>query len=127
MRVCFIRKLPKLGQHLDNVHCDMVMLTTEWFMCLFLHCLPIETAARVWDVLMSEGAKVIFRVGLTFFKVSTDGVLQFSRFANYNNIFNMVVALDRQPKRQPHVFCFVAHYYVVYCLLYWYRYFMTSS
>ena len=52
------RKLPRLGAHLDRVHCDMVMLTTEWFMCLFLHCLPVEVAARVWDVLLSEGAKV---------------------------------------------------------------------
>lgn len=69
------RKLPRLGAHLDRVHCDMVMLTTEWFMCLFLHCLPIEVAARVWDVLMSEGAKVIFRVGLAFFKILHDDLL----------------------------------------------------
>lgn len=64
-------------------------------MCLFLHCLPIETAARVWDVLMSEGAKVIFRVGLTFFKVSTGSVL--FNF-NFHVLQFAIFSSDRQPK-----------------------------
>lgn len=39
------------------------------FPCLFTATLPAETTARVWDALMVEGPKVLFRVGLALLKV----------------------------------------------------------
>ncbi len=38
--------------------CDISLLATDWFLCLFCTSLPAETVLRVWDALMHEGAKV---------------------------------------------------------------------
>jgi hypothetical protein len=44
--------------------CDISLLATDWFLCLFCTSLPMESAARVWDALLCEGPKVLLRVGL---------------------------------------------------------------
>ncbi|XP_059816356.1 TBC1 domain family member 10A-like [Hypanus sabinus] len=46
------------------------MYMTEWFMCLFTRTLPWATMLRVWDMFLSEGVKVIFRVALFILKVT---------------------------------------------------------
>ena len=40
--------------------CDVSIVSTDWFLCLFATSLPPEVAARVWDVLLFEGSKVGF-------------------------------------------------------------------
>ena len=51
-------KLPRLAAHMSALGCDMSLLATDWFLCLFCTALPPETAARVWDALLVEGPKV---------------------------------------------------------------------
>jgi hypothetical protein len=63
-------KLPRLAAHLEELHCDMSIVATDWFLCLFCTSLPAETAIRVWDALLHEGTKVLFRVGLALLKVN---------------------------------------------------------
>lgn len=63
-------RCPKLSDTLERVGLEPSYLTAEWFPCLFVTALPPETVARVWDVLMVEGPKVLLRVGLALFKVS---------------------------------------------------------
>ncbi|KDD73221.1 hypothetical protein H632_c2411p0 [Helicosporidium sp. ATCC 50920] len=57
-------KLPQLASHLAALGCDISMLATDWFLCLFCTTLPAETSTRVWDALFCEGPKVLFRVAL---------------------------------------------------------------
>jgi hypothetical protein len=63
-------KLPRLATHLEELHCDMSIVATDWFLCLFCTSLPAETAIRVWDALLHEGTKVLFRVGLALLKMN---------------------------------------------------------
>ena len=35
-------KLPKLFAHLSRLHCDMTIIATDWFLCLFSTALPSE-------------------------------------------------------------------------------------
>ena len=37
-------KLPKLGRHLKQLHCDMTIIATDWFLCLFSTVLPAEVS-----------------------------------------------------------------------------------
>lgn len=62
-------KLPRLGAHLDALRCDMSLLATDWFLCLFSTAVPAETVARIWDSLLHEGPKVLFRVALALLKI----------------------------------------------------------
>lgn len=43
----------------------VTLVTSSWFMSLFVGILPIESVLRVWDILWYEGSKTIFRISLT--------------------------------------------------------------
>ncbi|KAG7196159.1 uncharacterized protein KQ657_000171 [Scheffersomyces spartinae] len=47
----------------------VTLVTSSWFMSLFVGILPIETTLRVWDILWYEGSKTVFRVSLTVCKM----------------------------------------------------------
>lgn len=87
-------KLPKLHAHLDSIQCEPAVFSTDWwvlhadadadlntgpttasslrrlsrFLCLYCTSLPAESAARVWDALFNEGAKILHRVALALLK-----------------------------------------------------------
>jgi len=43
----------------------VTLVTSSWFMSVFVGVLPIESVLRVWDILWYEGSKSIFRMSLT--------------------------------------------------------------
>lgn len=47
----------------------VTLVTSSWFMSVFVGNLPIETTLRVWDILWYEGSKSIFRISLTICKM----------------------------------------------------------
>ncbi|KAI9352170.1 rab-GTPase-TBC domain-containing protein [Obelidium mucronatum] len=51
------------------------LVTTSWFMTVFINVLPIETVMRVWDCFCYQGEKVLMRVTLTLLKIHEDEVL----------------------------------------------------
>lgn len=50
----------------------VTLVTSSWFMSVFVGVLPIETVLRVWDILWYEGSKTIFRISLTICKMCLD-------------------------------------------------------
>lgn len=50
----------------------VTLVTSSWFMSLFVGILPLESLLRVWDILWYEGSKTIFRISLTIFKLCFD-------------------------------------------------------
>ena len=63
------RKHPRLMEVFDRLECSLGGLTGEWFSRMFTTALPAETTARVWDCVMVEGPKVLFRAALSLIKV----------------------------------------------------------
>ncbi|KAJ3408959.1 hypothetical protein HDV05_004673 [Chytridiales sp. JEL 0842] len=51
------------------------MVTTSWFMTIFVNVLPVETVLRVWDCFFYQGEKVLMRVTLTLLKIHEEQVL----------------------------------------------------
>ena len=37
--------MPKLATHLAQLHCDITIVATDWFLCLFCTSLPSEVGA----------------------------------------------------------------------------------
>lgn len=37
-----MEKMPKLAQHLSAMQCDITIVATDWFLCLFCTSLPSE-------------------------------------------------------------------------------------
>lgn len=50
----------------------VTLVTSSWFMTVFVGVLPIESALRVWDIIWYEGSKTIFRISLTMFRLCLD-------------------------------------------------------
>ena len=63
------KRCPKAMAQLARTETPLEEVTASWFHSLFCTALPSETTARIWDVLLLEGPKILFRVGLALFKV----------------------------------------------------------
>lgn len=58
-----------LFRHLQHLKTNSVIFATQWFMCLFLNSVPIETSLRIWDALLLENYKILYRIGLHILSV----------------------------------------------------------
>ncbi|KAF9114416.1 hypothetical protein BGX27_010887 [Mortierella sp. AM989] len=47
----------------------VTLVTSHWFLTLFINILPVESILRVWDCFFYEGRKILFRVALTILKL----------------------------------------------------------
>ena len=69
-------RLPNLHAHLKNNELLVLlpMVTTQWFISLFVYWLPTETLLRLWDCFFYDGLKsknkTFFRAALTLFKLN---------------------------------------------------------
>ena len=56
---------PRLAGHLEALGAGVAGVSTQWFLCLFVNSLPLETCLRVWDLFFFERcSSVLFRVAL---------------------------------------------------------------
>ncbi|KAF9974318.1 hypothetical protein BGZ73_002274 [Actinomortierella ambigua] len=47
----------------------VTLVTSHWFLTLFINILPVESVLRVWDCFFYEGRKILFRMALTILKM----------------------------------------------------------
>ncbi|KAH8921584.1 hypothetical protein BT69DRAFT_1199821, partial [Atractiella rhizophila] len=52
-----------------------------WLVFLFTD-LPFQTVLRIWDVLMVEGAVILFRVALAILSMESEQILAFNNFGD---------------------------------------------
>ncbi|ESL05886.1 rab-like GTPase activating protein [Trypanosoma rangeli SC58] len=62
------RLLPKLYSHFESLGMDPSFYASQWFMTLFVYHFPFRALLRIWDIFMSEGWKIIFRVAIALMK-----------------------------------------------------------
>lgn len=63
----------------------VTLVTSSWFMSLFVGILPVESVLRIWDIMWYEGSKTVFRFSLTLCKTCLDSLeFQSSKPANRN-------------------------------------------
>ncbi|KAK9834030.1 hypothetical protein WJX81_004746 [Elliptochloris bilobata] len=67
---------PRLAAHLDKLGAHAQGVSTQWFLCLFVNSLPLETCLRVWDVFFLEQcASILFRVALALVDIYAQALL----------------------------------------------------
>ncbi|CEJ04426.1 hypothetical protein RMCBS344292_18388 [Rhizopus microsporus] len=69
------------------------LVTSHWFLTLFINILPIESVLRVWDCLFYDGQKVLFRVALGIFKLNENAILA------VNDPLEVFQVIQNMPKR----------------------------
>ncbi|XP_075247573.1 growth hormone-regulated TBC protein 1-like [Convolutriloba macropyga] len=67
----------------------------KWFVCLFIDCLPMELALRIWDMLFYESFKVFHRAALTIIHRLKDEILATNDFMVLADLFS---SLKDNPK-----------------------------
>lgn len=94
-----LEKLPRLTAHLEALKVDISLITVEWFLVLFVESLPTRILFKVWDALLYEGSKVIFRYALALFKYREEAILKIQdsvEMYQYLRIFPNTIADGRK-------------------------------
>uniref|UniRef100_A0A0G4FLG1 Rab-GAP TBC domain-containing protein n=1 Tax=Chromera velia CCMP2878 TaxID=1169474 RepID=A0A0G4FLG1_9ALVE len=68
------KKLPRLSRALEQQGVDISLIANPWFLTCFTVSLPISTTLRVWDALVFERDKVLFRVALAILRLLADRI-----------------------------------------------------
>lgn len=78
------------------------LVTSSWFMSVFVGVLPIESVLRIWDIIWYEGSKTIFRVSLTICRLCMDHpkflVAKDSRETSENDQIELFQFMQKFPK-----------------------------
>ena len=62
---CMVQELmPELHRHFESQNYHTSMYASSWFLTLFTASLPLNLAARVIDLFLSEGMEIIFKISL---------------------------------------------------------------
>ncbi|GAA5802083.1 hypothetical protein HPULCUR_007543 [Helicostylum pulchrum] len=69
------------------------LVTSHWFLTLYINILPIESVLRVWDCLFYDGQKVLFRIALGIFKLNESEILA------VNDPLEVFQVIQNMPKR----------------------------
>merc|ERR1712107_734356 len=62
-------QLPALRDHFRNENVQPAVYLHQWFLTLFINCLPLPTVLVIWDVVVCEGLHVLLTVTLSLLKV----------------------------------------------------------
>ncbi|CAM6030308.1 unnamed protein product [Sphagnum balticum] len=68
--------VPKVGKHFENEMINPSMYASQWFITVFSYSFPFSLALRIWDVFLSEGVKIVFRVGLALLRYCEDDLVK---------------------------------------------------
>ncbi|XP_065511764.1 ecotropic viral integration site 5 protein homolog isoform X1 [Caloenas nicobarica] len=74
---CMIQEhLPELYVHFQSQSFHTSMYASSWFLTIFLTTFPLPVATRVFDIFMSEGLEIVFRVGVAVLQMNQAELLQ---------------------------------------------------
>ncbi|KAJ6241858.1 rab-gtpase-tbc domain-containing protein-related [Anaeramoeba flamelloides] len=93
-----LKRINKIGKHIVKHEVSLQLITQQWFLCLYISCLPTEITLRILDVFFFEGNKILFRVALALFKLSQKEILEQNEpgllFMKIKELPNNVVSAD---------------------------------
>ena len=79
--------LPRLHSHLAAMRVDIRPIAFPWFLSLFVKTLPIESVLRVWDCLVCEGSKLLFRTALGLLSLHEERIV---RVCDFGRLYSLI-------------------------------------
>jgi hypothetical protein len=89
-------RFPDLYEHMEQLRISMALVSTQWFIALFVNCLPVTIVRRLWDVLFGlafsgpAATRVIIGAALAVFDVLQAQVLCPPLIQHTNGIPNLI-------------------------------------
>jgi len=68
--------LPILAAHFRKEMVCIAHYVRKWFSSLFTQCLAKEYVAKVWDLYLAEGIKIVFRIALVLLQLQQNILLE---------------------------------------------------
>ncbi|KAG2388474.1 hypothetical protein C9374_000638 [Naegleria lovaniensis] len=79
-KLCLDR-IPKLAQHLLAQDPNFfILLSPNWFLCIFLNTFPIETSLRIWDCFLHENYKILYRIAIAYLSLIEKDLMKSNDF-----------------------------------------------
>merc|ERR1712106_995444 len=78
---------PSLAIHLEKHGVDPSLFSLNWFLCLFVDTLPVNTYLHIWDAFLFEGSKVLFRYALATLKSLEEKLMRQNAYMSIFNTF----------------------------------------
>uniref|UniRef100_A0A8C5T129 Ecotropic viral integration site 5 n=1 Tax=Laticauda laticaudata TaxID=8630 RepID=A0A8C5T129_LATLA len=69
-------QLPELFMHFQAQSFHTSMYASSWFLTIFLTSFPLPIATRIFDIFMSEGLEIVFRVGVALLQMNQAELVQ---------------------------------------------------
>ncbi|XP_043554734.1 ecotropic viral integration site 5 protein homolog isoform X5 [Chiloscyllium plagiosum] len=69
-------QLPELSVHFQSQSFHTSMYSSSWFLTIFLTTFPLPVATRLFDIFMSEGLEIVFRVGIAILQANQAELMQ---------------------------------------------------
>ncbi|XP_032073450.1 ecotropic viral integration site 5 protein homolog isoform X3 [Thamnophis elegans] len=69
-------QLPELFMHFQAQSFHTSMYASSWFLTIFLTSFPLPIATRIFDIFMSEGLEIVFRVGVALLQMNQVELVQ---------------------------------------------------
>jgi len=93
------QRLTNVGVHLTKLGVSVEVLTTQWFLCIFLNSLSMGSALRVWDTIMYHGGQVVFQVALALLRLRESHILEQTDMDSFvESVGNIATAGDNATK-----------------------------
>ena len=67
----------------------------KWFLTLFLYTFPLGLCIRIWDNILADGTKFIFKVALAILKLTEKDLLKLD-FNGINDYFKSLNGRDKE-------------------------------
>jgi len=68
-------KLPALHNYFQSTGIDLSVVSTKWFLCLYIHVLPFPSVLRVWDMLFCKGSSALIVAGFAILSFKQEEIL----------------------------------------------------
>ncbi|KAM6454399.1 ecotropic viral integration site 5 protein homolog isoform 3-T5 [Liasis olivaceus] len=69
-------QLPEIYMHFQAQSFHTSMYASSWFLTIFLTSFPLPIATRIFDIFMSEGLEIVFRVGVALLQMNQAELMQ---------------------------------------------------
>ncbi|OQR88486.1 growth hormone-regulated TBC protein 1 [Thraustotheca clavata] len=80
-------QVPDIAALLEENGIDIELVSLQWFLCIFVCTLPLETALRIWDLIFFYGQEIIFDTAISILHYAQQGILEAD---SYTSLFQCV-------------------------------------
>eukprot|EP01132_Coremiostelium_polycephalum_P002324 gene2324-2868_t len=85
--------LPELSKQFVELRLDSVNFAIKWFILGFLDTFPFHIILRVWDLIFSEGFKIVYSISITLLKMLEKQLLG-KTFEQCFEVFNSIEHME---------------------------------